>query len=477
MYLKHQGEEIDKEAVFFTIRAGLGVASALGEALFCDAANTRFGPRVSYLTFLFLATNAGMFHASVALLPSSACMLMVLYGFAAWLSERHLLGLFCGAFAVIVCWPFSALMFVPMGLHALYVRGFLRVFGVAVVSLLIFAGVPIVVDTNLYGKPTFAILNLVLYNALGQGGDGQGANLYGTEPWSFYLRNLILNMNVVALLAFIAPLAIIVLWPYQSIPKPCPTDYRMALMYLLPGMATLSLFTVMAHKEERFLSMIYPILCLGAALTYHLVLEFLTMVVPKKIICGRRILRLCWVWLVLISCVVSVSRSVGLYVNFYAPLRVYSALHGQKLSLQRTTNVCVGKEWYRFPSTFFLPPRTRVAWVRNSFQGIMPQDFTPWPQGSKEIHAHFNDKNMDEASAYIDVKDCDFAVDLAVGDDFGTLGDWSQGDISRWEKIFCTTFMDTSRSPAYIRSFYIPRFSERRNVYAEFCLLKAKTLH
>jgi len=50
-------------------------------------------------------------------------------------------------------------------------------------------------------------------------------------------------------------------------------------------------------------------------------------------------------------------------------------------------NVCVGKEWYRFPSSFFLPelkgltddtgltPRVRLQFVKSSFAGQLPQHF------------------------------------------------------------------------------------------------------
>ena len=43
--------------------------------------------------------------------------------------------------------------------------------------------------------------NLLLYNVLGGGGsEGEGANLYGVEDSGFYARNLLLNLNLVALL-------------------------------------------------------------------------------------------------------------------------------------------------------------------------------------------------------------------------------------------------------------------------------------
>ena len=54
----------------------------------------------------------------------------------------------------------------------------------------------IIVDSLFYGKPSFAILNLIFYNtSLGSNMVGQSV-LYGTEPWTFYFANLGLNFNI-----------------------------------------------------------------------------------------------------------------------------------------------------------------------------------------------------------------------------------------------------------------------------------------
>lgn len=50
-------------------------------------------------------------------------------------------------------------------------------------------------------------LNIVLYNVFG--GDEKGPDLYGTEPWWFYLANLTLNFNLLLPLALIAAPALV----------------------------------------------------------------------------------------------------------------------------------------------------------------------------------------------------------------------------------------------------------------------------
>jgi alpha-1,2-mannosyltransferase len=42
------------------------------------------------------------------------------------------------------------------------------------------------------------------------------------------------------------------------------------------------------------------------------------------------------------------------------------------------SHVCVGDEWHRFPSSFFLPsPSYRLAFVKSGFHGLLPRPFDP----------------------------------------------------------------------------------------------------
>ena len=85
-----------------------------------------------------------------------------------------------------------------MGLHALVALGPISVIGCAIAALVSFGVIPALVDGYLYydaRKPVSAVGNFLAYNALGQGGGGAGANLYGEEPWTFYPRNLLLNVS------------------------------------------------------------------------------------------------------------------------------------------------------------------------------------------------------------------------------------------------------------------------------------------
>lgn len=48
----------------------------------------------------------------------------------------------------------------------------------------------------------------------------------------------------------------------------------------------------------------------------------------------------------------------------------------QVQSAEQPVHVCVGGEWHRFPSSFFLPsPAYRLAFVQSNFGGLLPTDF------------------------------------------------------------------------------------------------------
>lgn len=67
-------------------------------------------------------------------------------------------------------------------------------------------GIPIVwVDSVYFGKIVVAPLNIILYNVF----TNHGANIYGTEPFSYYIINGFLNFNFVFIGALFAPLGLV----------------------------------------------------------------------------------------------------------------------------------------------------------------------------------------------------------------------------------------------------------------------------
>lgn len=67
-------------------------------------------------------------------------------------------------------------------------------------------GVPMVwVDSLYFGKFVVAPINIILYNVF----TNHGPNLYGTEPFSYYIVNGFLNFNFVFIGALLAPLGLV----------------------------------------------------------------------------------------------------------------------------------------------------------------------------------------------------------------------------------------------------------------------------
>ena len=58
----------------------------------------------------------------------------------------------------------------------------------------------IVCDSFYYGRTVLPTLNIVLYNVF----TSHGPDLYGTEPWTYYLYNGVLNFNIMFPAAMIA---------------------------------------------------------------------------------------------------------------------------------------------------------------------------------------------------------------------------------------------------------------------------------
>ena len=133
------------------------------------------------------------------------------------------------------------------------------VLGPLVVSLLLAAAV----DTHFYGRPTLSTLNLLKYNVVGSG----GSELYGVEPAAFYAKNLFNAFNVAAAAsALAAPLA-------ATVPGATGEHLRRLLVAHAPFPIFIAFFSLVPHKEERFMYTVYPSLCLGAGVAIAAVAE------------------------------------------------------------------------------------------------------------------------------------------------------------------------------------------------------------
>ena len=100
--------------------------------------------------------------------------------------------------------------------------------------------------------------------------------------------------------------------------------------------------------------------------------------------------------------VLGTSRCVSLYRNYHAPMDVYMQLHSHfresaPLPASQNVRLCAGKEWYRYPSSFFLPTtQWEYRFIRSEFKAQLPNIYQgPPPGGSKRIPDDMNDQNLE----------------------------------------------------------------------------------
>ncbi|TFJ88399.1 hypothetical protein NSK_000748 [Nannochloropsis salina CCMP1776] len=478
----------DKRLLFYFLRVVFSLISASSEATFVDAVTRCFGARPGFLTFALLLTSAGMFQASPALLPSSAASNFVMVTTACWLSRRYAWATLVAVTAVLgLGWPFVALLFLPLALHTLYEavshspgpgfarqcrQGFLYVLSLGVMALVLVLPPVLLVDGFFYRRCVLPVWSILRYN-LGGAAVGADDTLYGVEPWSFYLKNLLLNFNVVLPLVLLLPFLLLLVPPpaWPSVGKGA------SFLFVAPAYLWLGVMTTRPHKEERFLFPIYPLLALGGALSLHVLVgsmdRCLTKAAPQTVVSakgnkggGRKrnghdkdleregpprppllaglLHRLAHIaargmvpLALLLHALLSLSRAVSMTQNFSAPLRLFDDFSKHQraeyfkaaapVAASKSTNpspdpspppvrparLCLGAEWYRFPSSFFLPhAHVHLAFVRAGFGGQLPQPFRAengtWAPPLQGFNAH----NLEEKARYVPIHSCRYLVEL-----------------------------------------------------------------
>ena len=144
------------------------------------------------------------------------------------------------------------------------------------------------IDSLAYGKLAVVPWNIVQYNLFG--GEGRGPDLYGTEPWYFYIQNLLLNFNILLPLALLSlpALGITHTLDYRRLglirhQLDETSPYILVTLRLAPFYIWTAVLTLQPHKEERFMYPAYPLLCFNAATTLYLVRGWLEVMYTKAV--------------------------------------------------------------------------------------------------------------------------------------------------------------------------------------------------
>lgn len=442
-------ERVSKVVLFYLLRLLLVAVVAAAETRLLSAVARRFGRGVQRRALLLLAASTAMFVSSAAFVPSSFAMACVAVVVALWYDERPRAVVAVTLLSTALGWPFASACLVPVAVDLLARYGPLRVFGWGAASAVLLVAPVVAVDSAFYRRLVFPAANIVRYNVL----DSEtSSELYGVEPLSYYLLNLALNFNAAALLVAMAPLVVAVALPLRAALR--------ALWLLSPAFLWLAIMLPQPHKEERFLFVVYPLLCVAAALaSYEL---------TRRWAWTRALERLAALAFVGFS----VLRSASLVVNYGAPLAVWA--HFAALPLERgPVNVCVGQEWHRFPASFFLPhDGVALRYVDSGFRGLLPKPFAPFPRGIYEPPSGMNRYNREERDRYTAIQDCDYLIDLAPAP--------PTANGTEWTVLFEAPFFERSQSIAsnavdrISQLVHVPRVSERHLQQRNYRLLKRR---
>lgn len=444
-------------AVFVGLRTTIAIGTALSELYFLYALSDHVSIDVIRWTAAVLCCSAGMNHAAAAYLPSASWMVAWMWSAAFFLRQQHYPFIVVAvSTTLMVGWPFGVVMMVPMGISILWkafrTRTLFRTLGWITLIAVTIQTITAVIDLRHYGTWVSPNWNIFTYNA-----GGNGDELYGVEPLSFYVKNLLLNLNVAAPLGLLA--------------FPFALGYRRAVLSdLLVLLSPLYLWLLITlprpHKEERFLFPIYPLLVFGAVFTVDRLWDSWN-TVAERLISGRYRLthNLRWIlhavlWIP--GILLSLGRTAALCRYYSAPLTVYAVLAGQYPS--RSGLVCTCGEWYRFPGSFFLPDQAQLAYLPSSFHGQLPQPFSSFGSRieSQSVLQPFNDQNQEELQRYqTDFRHCEWIVDLE-GSECTTSSFFLAFEGEQdWHIISQVPFLDAERTLSSLhRTLYIPYWHE-----------------
>ncbi|KAJ8933722.1 hypothetical protein NQ314_013852 [Rhamnusium bicolor] len=234
-----------------------------------------------------------------------------------------------------------------------------------------------------------------------------------------------------------------------------------------------------------FLYPIYPLVCLCGAITVDVIqkLSFRVWSIFKKMPTGTHYLdKTIFVMIVTITVTswLGVSRVFALYRNYHAPFDLMMELNRYpveaKIPDKAQVNVCIGKDWYRYPSSFFLPnPNWNIRFIKSEFNGMLPAPYTGNENATTIIHPYFNDKNEEEPSLYFDLSKCHFLLDLDLGKETNLEPIYANKK-DKWKVVKSYPFLNIEMSNKYFRAFYIPFLSDRYIVYGNFSLLQSTKL-
>jgi alpha-1,2-mannosyltransferase len=444
-----------------------------------------FGVHVGRSWLVLQLFAAGMFVSSTALLPSTFSMYFTMASLSAWWHQKYKLAIFFTAISVLMGWPFVGLISLPIIIDIIFRQKYLRLF----IFWSIISGVTvllpmILIDSSYFGKLVLAPVNIVMYNVFKKDG---GPELYGTEPFAFYIYNGFLNYNFIWLLALITPIMLIICW--LAVPaKRAPTLTLPYYLSLSPFYLWIAVMMCQPHKEERFLFPIYPLISLCGAIAIDVIqkLFFRVKIAIFSLNSVTHYLNhstFIVVFFVVISTMFNVSRILALYKNYHASMDTFMELSNSRDLWEdpyskEIMNVCIGKDWHRYPSSFFLPStKYSIRFIRSEFDGMLPAYYSNQDNATQIPHKYFNDMNKgNDYMIFKNIEKCHFLIDIDLKMKTNSkLEPNYSADKETWTILKELPFLNSHLSHPLYRAFYIPLISQHHLKYGSFNLLQKQT--
>lgn len=301
-----------------------------------------------------------------------------------------------------------------------------------------------------------------------------------------------LNFNIWLVLA----LAALPLFVLQKLISPSGQGFRTGLrtiVFVSPFYMWLAIFTLQPHKEERFMYPAYPFLALNASISLHIILTTLGNSDPKTLIGkipGK--LKFAAVALVMmLSLDIAIARVYGVYSAYSAPMKIYSSLwdtaEGKSIVGGEGDYLCLGKEWYRFPTSYFLPRDIHAKFVRSEFRGLLPGEFAEaetgfgfW-SGTWLPTTGMNGQNEEDMGKYTELRHCQMLVDTEYPERTDPLPPNEPdyiADEENWVIVKCEPFLDAAQTHVLARALWIPDLEvipdKYKRRWGRHCLLQRK---
>jgi alpha-1,2-mannosyltransferase len=470
--------------MFQLLRGTIAFVTALCEVRLVSTIKKCYCKDVAYCTWFILLVSTGMFVVGPSFLPSATVMNCVMMSISDQLERNVHRAILWGLVACLATgWPFSAVLFVPLAMQSVFAK--LRISCKDALKLILWVCAHasaiqffvFVVDWFYYGKIISPTINIFVYNT------GLGSNevnrddLYGIEEPSYYIKNLLLNWNMVAILG-------IIVWPLILFCK-CLNmalemqDKQLTMLIAMPMFLWFLTVFPRSHKEERFLYPIYPCIAVAASFSINYI---------AKLLCRSEKNKQKVTFMVLLSfAMISISRSLLLYKGYNAPMRLYNFLfqYVQKYPTKGDTDfatnpifICTGLEWFRFQSSYNLPERMKLAFLPSDFSGQLPQYFSMY--GSKEeslaVQGKFNDINAVERDRFVNISDCSFIIDLVGKDESKDRRESKsvlalmKSNENKWQAVTSFPFLNSFTTSMPHRLIYIPFF--HRGKYKQYTLFE-----